>query len=69
MIDKIFKLFFSEVKSNKNITVIRRDVKFYEKELITKRKPTEKHSELTCLSKYFVNLKGLNLLEREKIKI
>ncbi len=70
MLDKILKTFFTEKKQRKKtaiITVVRRSCLFNENDLI-KVKQAENANTLTCLSKYFKDIKGLNIKERELAK-
>ncbi len=71
MLDKIFKMFFSEKKQSKKtaiITVVRQSSLFNENEIINIKRSKELCDDLTCLSEYFRGIKGLNLKERQLAK-
>ena len=64
MFDKIFNLLFEKKPRVKCVTVIKnRAVNDKDFALIKKE---NKQEELTCLSSYFKNRKGLNVSERER---
>ncbi len=72
MIEKIFKIFFKEIKQTKKttpITVVRESSLFNEKNIISRRVLKEQNENLTCLSGYFKNIKGLNLAERQRVSL
>ncbi len=71
MLDKIFKMFFVEKKKIKKtacLTVVRDSSLFNQNEILLTRTSVKNKIEgenLTCLSKYFQHIKGLNFKERE----
>ena len=60
MFDFIFKTFFNKVKKEDKVQE-NQQVKF-------DRRRFNEQNENTCLTRYFVNCKGLNVLERERNK-
>ena len=70
MIDKIFKLFFTAKKPSKKtacLTLVRRSSLINKEniDLIQSNNNDNVIEELTCLSRYFKDIKGLNLVERQ----
>lgn len=69
MLDKVFKLFFTEKKANKKtacLTLVRKSSLLREESYIDIENSKQiKREDLTCLSKYFNDIKGLNLRERQ----
>ena len=64
MFDKIFNLLFEKKAKVKCITILKNRNLNVEKLAIIKKE--DKQEELTCLSSYFKNRKGLNVSEREE---
>ncbi len=70
MLDKIFKVFFTEKKQNKKtacITVVRESSLFNQNYIIESRRQISKRNTTTCLSQYFSDLKGLNAKQRQTV--
>lgn len=70
MLDKVFKLFFTEKKANKKtacLTLVRKSSLLANDEsyIDIENSKQIKREDLTCLSKYFNDIKGLNLRERQ----
>lgn len=64
MFDKIFNLLFEKKPRVKCVTIIKNRKVIGEDFAIIKKE--NKQEDLTCLSNYFKNRKGLNVSEREK---